>query len=187
MPMTDSALVKAQFDRRLMSYYMLQAQFVLLASVVGIPLMPIWLLLGHGLHRRQWQNLGCELTGRTLNVRRGVIVKVQQSIPLDKITDLALYEGPLLRAFGLCSLRIETAGGGQASATGQAMLPAVVDAEAFRDAVLTQRDRVVLEGAGSGLAVDDGTRGARAVSGDPVLAEIRDTLVRVEALLQRGR
>lgn len=181
MPPTDSALLTAQFDRRLVSYYMLQTQFVLLASVVGIPLMPLWLFFGWGFHLRQWQNLGAQLTHRTLNVRRGVLVKVQQSIPLDKITDLALYEGPLLRAFGLCSLRIETAGGGQATSTGQALLPAVVGAEAFRDAVLAQRDRLVLEGGGQGPSMDDGAR----VAPEPVLAEIRDALLRVESLLQR--
>jgi putative membrane protein len=185
----DPILLRAEFDRRLPVYFMLQAQLLMLCTVVTIPLMPIWLLLARGLHRRQYESLRCELTARAHTVRRGVLLKVQQSIPLDKITDLALYEGPLLRRLGLCSLRIETAGGGQAAATGQAMLPGVVDAEAFRDRVLAQRDAVVLDGAGATAATLEVAAHTPAASAAPsagaesVLMEIRDTLRRIEERL----
>ena len=65
-----------------------------------------------------------------------------EHVGLDKITDLAVLEGPLLRHFGLCSLKIETAGGGEGSSMGQAGLPGIVDALEFRDKVLEQRDLV---------------------------------------------
>ena len=180
----DPVLYRVEFDRRLPLYFMLQVQLVLLISFVTIPLMPLWFLFGRGVHRRQYENLRCDLTARSLNVRRGVFLKVQQNIPLDKITDLAVYEGPILRYFGLCSLRIETAGGGQATATGQAMLPGVVDAEGFRDRVLAQRDAVVLDGAGSSAAMlEAATPDSRSRGGEAVLVEIRDTLQRIEQRL----
>lgn len=182
----DEVLARAEFDRRLPTYFMLQVQMVLFFLFLTIPLMPLWLLLGWGLHRRQYENLRCELTARSLNVRRGVLLKVQQSIPLDKITDLALYEGPLLRHLGLCSLRIETAGGGQATTTGQAMLPGVVGAEVFRDRVLAQRDAVVLDGTGTSLSLREVAGGPAPVpagGSEALLAEIRDTLRRIEQRL----
>jgi putative membrane protein len=129
-----------------------------------------------------------------LNVRRGFLLRIQQNIPLDKITDLALYEGPILRYVGLCSLRIETAGGGQASSTGQAMLPGVVDAEGFRDRVLAQRDAVVLDGAGTSMALREAGQAtpsgtpAQTLGSEAVLVEIRDTLGRIEQRLgERAR
>lgn len=168
---------------------MLQAQAGLLLTFFGIPLMPLWYLVGRGVHRRQYEGLACELTARTLNVRRGFLFKVQQSIPLDKITDLALYEGPILRRLGLCSLRIETAGGGQTGTTGQAMLPGVVGAEMFRDRVLAQRDAVVLDGAARSTATSSVARAAQAdapsrtIGSDELLLDIRDTLRRIEERL----
>lgn len=190
----DTILFKAAFDPRLPTYFMLQVQAVLFFSFVTIPLMPLWFLLGRGVHRRQYENLACELTTRSLTVRRGYLLRIQQNIPLDKITDLALYEGPILRYLGLCSLRIETAGGGNATTTGQAMLPGVVDAAGFRDQVLAQRDAVVLDGAGASLAMLESAAPARAraegsaAASEGVLIEIRDTLVRIEERLRgQGR
>ncbi|QDU65172.1 PH domain-containing protein [Engelhardtia mirabilis] len=180
MAQNDVILARAEFDPRLPRYFMLQALAGMLFSFVMIPLIPFWLILGRGIHQQQYKNLVCELTPRTLKVRRGVLFKVQKSIPLDKITDLALNEGPILRYLGLCSLTIETAGGGQGAATGQAVLPGVANAEEFRDRVLEQRDRVTLR--------DDSSERAAAVPAVPMresgtLDEIRDILVRIDQRL----
>ncbi len=167
-------LASAEFDQRLPMYFMMQALFVLLLSLVGVPLMPIWFIFGKAIHQRQYESMGCDLTARSLNVRKGFLFKVQKNIPLDKITDLAVSEGPVLRYLGLCSLRIETAGGGQGSNMGQAMLPGVVDALGFRDRVLDQRDAVA-----SGVA----PLASADVAEDGVLVEIRDTLKNIEGHL----
>ncbi len=183
----DPILLSAQFDPRLQTYFMLQAQALLLCTFIGIPLMPFWFLFARGIHRRQYQGLGCELTTRSLVVRRGHIFKVQQNIPLDKVTDLAVYEGPLLRALGLTSMRIETAGGGQATATGQAFLPGVVNLEAFRERVLAQRDAIVLGAEATPQVLDDGVRRVAPLANDDVLREIRDSVLRIERKLhERG-
>lgn len=183
----DPILLSAQFDPRLETYFMLQAQALLLCTFIGIPIMPLWFLFARGIHRRQYLALGCELTTRSLVVRRGHIFKVQQNIPLDKVTDLAVYEGPLLRALGLTSMRIETAGGGQATATGQAFLPGVVNLEAFRERVLAQRDAIVLGADAAPQMLDDGVRRVAPPASDDVLREIRDSVLRIERKLhERG-
>ncbi|NRA98145.1 MAG: PH domain-containing protein [Planctomycetes bacterium] len=137
-----------------------------------IPLIPIWAIFGMAVNKKQYEALGCDLTERSLNIRKGILVKVQKNIPLDKITDLAVLEGPLLRHFGLCSLKIETAGGGEGSSMGQAGLPGVVDALEFRDKVLEQRDLVA-----------GGAPAPASSSNDGVLVDIRDTLQRIEKSL----
>jgi len=170
----ENILASARFDRRLPTYFLLQTLFIFLVSFVGIPLIPFWAVLGQIVHKKQYESLGCDLTGRSLNIRRGFLFKVQKNIPLDKITDLAVNEGPVLRYFGLCSLKIETAGGGQGSNMGHAMLPGVVDALGFRDKVLDQRDLVA-----GGVPAPAPT----APSEDGVLVDIRDTLQRIEKSL----
>jgi len=197
----DTVIARARFDPRLSTYFFLHTLFVLCATFVFAPLALLWVFVGRGFHQRQYEALSCELTTRTLNVKRGVLVRVQQNVPLEKITDLALVEGPLLRRLGLTALRIETAGGGQATSTGQAMLLGVVDSEAFRDQVMAQRDAVVFDGAGSTPRVvgdgpaslplgerDAGPRGAAGVAGaasDAHLRDLTDEVRRGNALLEQ--
>ena len=168
-------IAEAKFDKRLPTYFLLQALVPILLSVFLIPVIPFWILFARPIHRKQYESLACELTARNLNIRRGFLFKVQKSIPLDKITDLAVNEGPILRYLGLCSLQIETAGGGgQGTSMGQAILPGVVDADKFRDLVLEQRDHVVLDGSTR-------AESATASSDETALTEINATLKRIEA------
>ena len=170
----EEILLRAVFDERLKTYFLLGALPLMAVMVVTIPLIPLWLLgVGQALCRRQFESIEAELTDRSLNIRKGFLIRIQKTVPLDKITDLALHEGPILRHFGLCSLKVETAGGGSGTGMGQVSLPGVVEALAFRDAVLNQRDRVV-------GAVPSAPAAA---SSEPVLEEIRDTLGRIESLL----
>ena len=168
----DQTIASAEFDKRVIDYFWLQTMFFLAIMFVGIPLIPLWFLFGRMLHKKQYENLSCELAERSLNLRKGVLIKVQKNIPLDKITDLAVNEGPLLRHFGLCSLMIETAGSAQGS-TGH--LFGVIDPLEFRDKVLAQRD-LVTSNSGAQAA-------APAAANDGVLVEIRDTLQRIEKSL----
>ena len=174
-------IAEAQFDKRLPTYFLLQALAPFLISVIFIPVIPFWILFARPIHRKQYESLACNLTARNLNIRRGFLFKVQKSIPLDKITDLAVNEGPILRYLGLCSLQIETAGGGgQGTNMGQAMLHGVIDADKFRDRVLEQRDRVVLDGSAGGAA-------STSPSDEHVLAEISETLKRIETKLSDSK
>ena len=187
--MAQNILQRAEFDARLPSYWLLLSAIGIAATIIGIPFLLIWLLgLGQYIHRRQYESLEAELTDRSLNIRRGFLFRTQKNIPLDKITDLAVNEGPLLRYLGLCSLGVETAGGGANTAMGQAHLPGVVEAEKFRDAVLAQRDRVTESGRGP-VAGGEATPLASSVAGagsDPdALNDIRDSLMRIEGLLTK--
>ena len=91
---------------------------MLLITMVGIFLIPVWPVFGYFAHKKQYENLGMDLTDRSLNARKGWLFKKQQNIPLDKITDMAVIEGPILSAMGLCHLTIETAGGSVGSGKG---------------------------------------------------------------------
>ena len=61
-------------------------------------------------HLKQFQNTSCQLTERGIKIRKGWIFKAQQNIPLDKLTDISIHEGPILNIFGIVRISIETAG-----------------------------------------------------------------------------
>ena len=175
----EKVQLEAEFDERLPHYWLLSAIFVLAVSFIGIPIIPFWLVFGRRLHRKQYERMECELTERTLNIRRGFLFRVEKNIPLDKIQDVAMKEGPILRYLGLSALAVETAGQSAPQGAGDATLVGVVDAPAFRDAILNQRDRIVAAGPASGARAEPPAEG--------LLVEIRDSLRRIEGLLERDR
>lgn len=184
----EEVLLRVRFDEKLKTYWFVQTAWILLISFIGIPFLPIWLLgFGQWLCAKRFANMQAELTKRSLNLRMGYLIRVEKNVPLDKIQDLALREGPILRKLGLSALHIETAGG-----SGQGMpdasLVGVVDAVAFRDAVLDQREEVVLGAKAEAPKLPDHAQGAPQGEDLAVLREIRDALLRIETTLgDRGR
>ncbi|HKK92091.1 MAG TPA: PH domain-containing protein [Longimicrobiales bacterium] len=178
-------LIEAEFNPKVRSYWLLSGTFVLVATIIGIVLLPIWWIIGQWATQRYLDRMTCTLTERSLKVTRGILVRREMTVPLDKITDVGLVEGPIMRYLDLQAVRIETAG--QSTAGAAVQLVGVRQARDFRDAVLTQRDLVSDRGssgsgsAGSGSAAEPSTP---ALGHDDttvaVLSEIRDTLRRIE-------
>lgn len=167
-PSDDDIL--AQFDPKVKFYLWFQVASVLAFTMVGLLALPLWLVLGPVWANLYFPTIEARLTPRGLVYRHGVWFRQEMSIPLDKIQDVSLHTGPILNAFGLATLKVETAGGGQAGSG--ATLVGVRDAEGFRASVIARRDA---------LATGPKPGGADA----PVLLEIRDSLLRIEALLRR--
>ena len=176
---TEIVLAEAEFNRKVRTYWLLSGTMICVVSVVGILVLPIWLLVGNYLTERYLQHMSCVLTDRSLKVGRGILVRQEKTVPLDKITDLALVEGPIMRYLDLQAVKIETAGG---SASALIQLVGIVDARAFRDTVLRQRDLVASSGpsapseAGPGMSAGDNAR----------LIEICDVLLRIEDRLPKA-
>jgi putative membrane protein len=204
----ERVLREAEIEASVVRYHLLATVAGLAATVVGIVVIPIVAPIVYVYYNRYYRRLSVRLTSRELKVRRGILVVEEKSIPLEKITDLAVYQGPIMRAMGLKGIRVETAG--QTSTTGSALVSVVgiVDTDDFRDLVLEQRDRVadrddapsLPPGAGAATAASPtgpGGAGGSAAEGlaavvvaDPALldtlAEIRDVLRRIEAAVTRG-
>lgn len=131
----------ATFDPRIKKYLLIYGSLILVLTIFGILLIPFFLIGAPFLIRRYFDRLSAELTSRALRFEKGIIFHVERTIPLDKIQDLTFKEGPLLKAFGLSILKVETAGNtgaGQSDLT----LIGIQDASGFRNAVLEQRDKV---------------------------------------------
>ena len=178
IPLADEiVLAQAEFNRKVRTYWLLSGALICVASIVGILVLPFWFLLGNYFTERYLQHMSCVLTDRSLKVSRGMFVRLEKTVPLDKITDLELIEGPIMRFFDLQAVKVETAGGSSPGAL--IKLIGIVDAREFRDTVLRQRDAVA-----SASRSGPSELGAVATEhDDALLREIRDTLMRIEKKL----
>jgi len=137
---TSNLIEKATFNPKIKSYVILTVAFFLLISIAGIPLLLIWLLgLGQFFGKRYYENLKCNLTNRHLEFSKGVLFKVEKTIPLENIQDLTFIQNPFLNMFGLKILKIETAGNSNPRGTDMKLI-GIVDAGDFKKRVLSQRE-----------------------------------------------
>jgi len=109
--------------------------FIVLASVFLLLVLSVF---GHWLCPQQANNLCYRLEGSTLRADGGVFFLFRKSIPLERITDVALVQGPLMRFFNIWAMRIQTAGSAQCEAT----LYGVRNPEEMRELILSQRKQV---------------------------------------------
>lgn len=121
----------------------------LMLVIVGVPTLGLGFLAAFIYRKwiapqftaRQAEALRYWIEGNTLRIDEGVYFKRQAAIPLDRVTDVVLYQGPLLRHMEMWSIRIQTAGMGHAAAEG--VLHAVAHPEEVRDELIAARDRAV--------------------------------------------
>ena len=158
-------IMAVEFDRKIIVYWWIMANLGLLVTVVGIIAMVVWIPFGWIVHKKQFEHMSGALTDRSINMRMGWLFKKQQNIPLDKLTDVSIHEGPILNAFGVVRMQFETAGAAPFILTG------VKNSDQFRDLVLQQRDSLVSTPQQSAPSDDS----------NDVLVEIRDILQQINA------
>lgn len=181
--MEKNEIIKsAHFNTILKTYMFLIVVWWSIVSLVGIVFIPFWLLIGWYFCRRYYTSLECTLTEKTVEIKKGVLFHVEKTIPLDRIQDLTLRDGPLLRALNLCMVEIETAG--QSNPQGSdAKIIGIDDAKEFRNSVLKQRDILKQKT----RAFSAGEHVSESTQSESVLYEIRDTLIKIEEHLKQSQ
>lgn len=175
----EKVILKAEFNPKVKTYWVLAPTIPLVCTIVGIPFLLIWLPIALLVCGRYLASLECVLTDRSVKLKSGVLNRVEKTIPLDKITDLGMRQGPIMRAMDLELLTVETAGSSAPGAL--ASVIGVIDARGFRDAVMRQKE-LLTEGTASSVApVDDGDSGVSSAESVELLREIRDSLRRLES------
>ncbi|MFD1615124.1 PH domain-containing protein [Gelatiniphilus marinus] len=142
MDTPSNIIKKAVFNPKIKLYILYVVSFFLLISILGIPILIVWFLgLGQHISKRFYNNLECQLTNRHLEFKKGVLFKVEKTIPLENIQDLTFIENPLLKYLDLRILKIETAG--QSNPKGSDMkLIGIIDSANFKEQVLKQREAI---------------------------------------------
>ncbi len=105
-----------------------------------------------------------------MEFKRGVLFKVEKTIPLENIQDLTFIENPFLKYFDLRILKIETAG--QSNPQGSDMkLIGIINSSDFKEKVLYQRELLKTENRSENRQTETSNEQT-----NNILMEIRDIL-----------
>ncbi len=170
---------KAEFNTKVCTYWLLSGALILTLTIVGIPLLLLWFPIGLVFTKRYLDRMSCLLTDKALKVKKGIFVRTEKTIPLEKITDMGMVQGPIMRHFDLHKLTVETAG--QSTQGALVSLTGIIDAKSFREAVLNQRDVI---SAASSHSAPEAVR-QEPIDASSLLSEIRDSLLRIEVKLEK--
>ena len=127
--MENKCIKQATFNPKVRNYWTVVCVLVSAVTIVGIVLTPLVAIVVWLVSRKILNAMSARLLERKLVVKRGIIFVVEKSIPLEKITDVALSQGPVMRFFGLYRLSFETAG--QSAEGALVSLIGINDAELF--------------------------------------------------------
>ena len=177
--MSNDIIIKdAEFNDAVTTYWLLNGILLCIVTVIGIPFLLIWIIGGKFFTRKYLASHKCTLTDKSLKVSKGIFTKIEKTVPLDRITDLGIVQGPIMRYFDIEALSVETAG--NSSGMSLVQLQGIKDGRAFRDMVLAQRDKVTL--AGHSATASESSAVSPVVNDQTVqlLTEIRDTMRNIE-------
>ncbi|MEL7471831.1 MAG: PH domain-containing protein [Planctomycetota bacterium] len=180
-----AALLDAEFDPKVKAYWLYRPAIIFACTIILIPVAIIYVVIGSLFIQKYLDSMACALTERSLNIKQGLFNKVESTIPLEKITDLQMFQGPIMRLLGLHGFKVETAG--QSAGPGGALvhMVGIKDTPGFRQAVLAQRDQLA-EGGRTPARVTPSQLAADPASPPEsvaILREIRDSLTRIESKL----
>jgi membrane protein YdbS with pleckstrin-like domain len=120
--------------------------FGLLSVFLAIPSFGASLLLFPALLLLHWlwiklvfMRLYYEVDEDSVNIREGVVIHIEKVIPLEKITDIKLIQGPLMRLFGVYNLMLQTAGSSSQLPEGMMTFESREKAEEVRERIMTAR------------------------------------------------
>ena len=139
--MSERIILRATFNPAVKTYWLISLLLVSTISIVGIPFLIISIPIFFLISSKVLAAMSAIVTERKIVVKRGVFNKEEKSIPLEKITDVAMVQGPLMRVFNLYRLSFETAG--QSAQGALVSLIGINDADTFRETILAQKDKLL--------------------------------------------
>jgi membrane protein YdbS with pleckstrin-like domain len=148
----------------------------ILAMIVLVPIVVFFVWVG-----QYYKSMAYELREDEISWKRGVWFQTTGVVPYNRITNLDVKQGPVMRVLGIFTLAIQTAGySGQAAP--EIRIEGMEHADELRELI-----RSLVRQSGS---VGNGTGGAPArASAEPVTTDrkILDELVRIRELLEMQR
>lgn len=94
------------------------------ASVLGVLVVLPWIVYTQLAYR----NLSYRVGDHDVGIRRGILFRTETHIPLARIQDVVVKQGPLMRMFGLGTLHLQTAAmvvDAQGQRSGEGMIPGI--------------------------------------------------------------
>ncbi len=185
-----TVLLTARFNPLYRTYLLVTIGLTMIVSIIGIPVALLWFCgVGQWWSRHYYDLLQCQLSDRALRFRKGILVQVEKTIPLENIQDVTFVEGPVLRRFNLSTIKFETAG----HSAGQAhdmQLTGIIDAQDFRNRILAARDALRAQRAGDAYTAphrDAGEAGLQSQEQLRLLRAMSERLEEIAAVLKERR
>jgi hypothetical protein len=147
---------------------------ILVPAVVLLVIFFVWVKL-------YYASMWYELRDDEMSWRRGVIFRTTGIVPYNRITNLDLRQGPVMRALGIFTLSIQTAGY-SGKAVPEIRIEAIVHAEELRELLRS----MVRSSSGRGDGTGTGAPEA-APPGSAVSLQILEELKRIRMLLEERR
>lgn len=113
------------------------------AVITMLTILAVTLLSAFVLAPLHVRSLEYWIEGTTLRINQGVLIRKLKSIPLDRVTDIQLVQGPLMRSCGVWSLQIQTAGSAQQAPEGTIWGPR--EPHSVRDTIVSMRDKAAFK------------------------------------------
>ncbi len=179
----DTVILRsATFNPKVKTYIFFIVLWFLIVSFIGWLIIPFWLLgLGQWVSGKFFKTLKCELTNKTLNFSKGLIVHIEKTIPLENIQDLSFIGGPILRYFGLTFIKVETAGGGGGHHNQNMMsMLGIENAEDFKIMILAQREKIIREK----YSFNQPVTATTSASDIQLLTDIKNELIEIKNVLK---
>lgn len=140
--MDDKVIELAEFNPKISNYIFWIGFGTLFISVAGIPILLLWILgLGKYISKNYYNSLECNLSETKLSYRKGFIFKIEKTIPLENIQDVTFIDNPLLKHFGLKTIKIETASNNP-NGLNDMKLIGIINPEEFRNKILSVRNKL---------------------------------------------
>lgn len=180
--MEDILIIKeATFNPKVKTYIFIVITFYLIVSFIGLAILPFWLFgLGQWLSKKFFHTLKCQLSYKHLKFSKGMILHIEKTIPLENIQDLSFIGGPILRAFGLTMIKVETAGGGGAHQSNMMSMIGIDNAEEFKNLILAQREKIIKE---KSQGIITNVTQASSTTSDAILIDIKNELKQIKDIL----
>lgn len=137
--------------------------FILLAVAIALPL--IWAQL-------YVKTVQYHLNETEVSWKRGVWFHTTGIVPYNRITDISINQGPIMRLFKISHLKIQTAGGGTAKGVPEIQIEGQIFAEELR-AYIMDYVRGSKNAGGATIGVAEPEK-KNVVSNDELLAEVRE-------------
>jgi putative membrane protein len=180
----EMVLHDATFNPKVKTYIFILGLLVLFSSVIGILLVPFWILgLGQWLSGKYFKTLSCQITNKNLKFSKGLILHIEKTIPLENIQDLSFVGGPILRFFGLTLIKIETAGGGGNHHQNMMNMLGINNAEHFKTQILKQREMVIHQKHSYGNAQ---LTPSSTIDNTQLLTDIKNELIEIKKVLNKN-
>ncbi|MFC2089316.1 PH domain-containing protein [Bacteroidota bacterium] len=167
---------EADFNERIRKYIFWIVAFYMFVTVAGIPLILIWIAgVGQHISKKYYENLQCRLTETHLEFKKGIMFRVEKTIPLENIQDLTFLDNPFLRWFDLRILKIETAGSSNPQGSDMKLI-GIINTPAFKEIVLDQRTIM------RNKSLTETSQGGSTAANSQIelLTEIRDLLAEIK-------